>query len=170
MNNMPYDFATQKAAIAGSFSKEYEFTLRWLPQYVEEFPEAMRNIKIDWQKCKFIKDAQSQIPDKHGVYCFSTKLGKPFAEDLQIPLYIGKAAPQYLSERFKNYLAESKSISGRQKVVVMLNKYRNKLYFWWAELPRIHVDAVEEHLLICCQPPCNEVIPIKQKLWGKAFD
>lgn len=170
MDSSPYDFAIQKAAIAGRFSKDYEFTLKWLPHYVEEFPKAMRDIELTWQKCKFVRDAQSQIPRKHGVYCFSTKLGTPFAEDIQLPLYIGKAAPQYLSDRFENYLTEANSVAGRQSLVVMLNKYRNKLFFWWAELPRIHVDAVEEHLLICCQPPCNTIIPIKQKLWGKAFD
>jgi len=59
--------------------------------------------------------------------------------------YIGKAAPGYLSERFKSYFSEKESVSGRPKLVVMLNKYRNRLFFWWAELPRIYVDAVEEH-------------------------
>ncbi len=169
MVDAPYDFATQKAAIAGRFSKDYEFTLQWLPQYIEEFPVAMQAIQLNWQKCNFIRDAQTSIPNKYGVYCFSTKLGKPFAEDFHIPLYIGKAAQQYLSERYKDYLIEAKNISGRKKVVFMLNKYRNRLVFWWAELPRIHVDAVEEHLLMCCRTPCNEIIPDRQKHWGKAF-
>ncbi|MCA1994997.1 MAG: hypothetical protein LDL41_23545 [Coleofasciculus sp. S288] len=165
----PYDFAVQKAAIAGRFEKDYELTIKWLPQYIEGFSQAMKNIELDWRKCNFIRDAQDAIPESYGVYCFSTKLGKPFADDLHIPLYIGKAAQQYLSERFKDYLGEAKSIKGRKKVVFMLNKYRNRLVFWWAELPRIHVDAVEEHLLMCCQPPCNEFIPSRNKHWGKAF-
>lgn len=164
-----YEFAVQKSAIAGRFSRDFEFTLQWLPQYIEEFPKAMQNIQLNWQKCNFIRDAQSSVPKKYGVYCFSTKLGKPFAEEFHIPLYIGKAAQQYLSERFGDYLGEAKSITGRKKVVVMLNKYHNRLFFWWAELPRIHVDAVEEHLLMCCQTPCNEITPSRQKHWGKAF-
>lgn len=165
-----YDFATQRAAISGRITRDYEFNLQWLPQYLEEFPQAMNGLALNWEKCKFIPDAQSLVPDSHGVYCFSINLGQPFPKNIHIPLYIGKAAPGYLSERFNSYFDERRSLSGRPKVVVMLNKYRNKLFFWWAELPRIHVDAVEEHLLMCCKPPCNERIPSREKLWGKAFD
>jgi hypothetical protein len=164
-----YDFAIQKAAIAGRLQRDHEFTLQWLPQYIDEFPVAMRNVRLNWQKCNFIRDAQNLVPETYGVYCFSTKLGIPFADDLHIPLYIGKAAQQYLSERFEDYIVEARDIKGRKKVVVMLNKYHNRLVFWWAELPRIHVDAIEEHLLMCCHPPCNEIIPNRQKHWGKAF-
>jgi hypothetical protein len=170
MSDKLYDFATQKAAISGYFAKDYELTLQWLPQYVEEFPKAMDGVSLKWNKCKFILACESLIPDNHGVYCFSIDLGKPFPENVHLPLYIGKAAPGYLSERFKSYFKERESINGRSKVVAMLNKYRNRLLFWWAELPRIHVDAVEEHLLMCCKPPCNEKIPSRERLWGKAFD
>jgi hypothetical protein len=170
MSEQLYDFATQKAAISGRFARNYELNLQWLPQYVEEFPKAMNGVKLNWEKCKFVPDAQSLVPDNHGVYCFSINLGQPFPQNIHLPLYIGKAAPGYLSERFKSYFGERESITGRPKLVVMLNKYRNRLFFWWAELPRIYVDAVEEHLLMCCKPPCNERIPSREKLWGKAFD
>jgi len=165
-----YDFATQKAAISGKFQRDYEFSFQWLPYYMEEFPTAMQGIQLNWQSCKFMKSTQELIPDKHGVYCFSIKLGRPFADDFHVPLYIGKAAPQFISERFGNYLTERQSLTGREKVVYMLNKYRNRIMFWWAELPRIHVDTVEEHLLMCCKPPCNTIVPSRNKLWGKAFD
>ena len=170
MSDRLYDLATQRAAISGHFARDYEFTLQWLPQYVEEFPQAMQGVKLTWQKCKFMQNAQNLIPNNHGVYCFSIYLGEPFPETIHIPLYIGKAAPGYLSDRFKSYLSERESLNGRSKLVVMLNKYRNKLFFWWAELPRIYVDAVEEHLLMCCKPPCNEKLPSREKLWGKAFE
>jgi hypothetical protein len=165
-----YDFATQKAAIAGYFSQDYELTLQWFPQYIEDFPQAMNGITLQWNKCKFVSASQVLIPNNHGVYCFSVGLGKPFPDDAHIPLYIGKAAPGYLSSRFKNYLKEKNDKNGRSKVVVMLNKYQNRLMFWWAELPRIHADTVEEHLLMCCSPPCNDKIPSRAVLWGKAFD
>ncbi|HBQ98458.1 MAG: hypothetical protein J7524_12705 [Roseofilum sp. Belize BBD 4] len=169
MNDL-YDFATQKDAIAGCFSRDYELNLNWLPEYVDEFSTVMNRVTLKWQKCKFVSASEVMIPDNHGVYCFSTQLGYPFPEEIHIPLYIGKAAPGYLSERFQSYLTEKQMIKGRAKLVFMLNKYRNNLFFWWAELPRIYVDAVEEHLLMCCQPPCNEKIPSRQRLWAKAFD
>jgi hypothetical protein len=170
MSENLYDFAIQRAAVSGYLARNYEFTLQWLPEYVEEFPSVMNGVNLNWNKCKFVPGAQSQIPNNHGVYCFSIDLGEPFPKNVHLPLYIGKAAPGYLSERFKSYFSEKESVSGRPKLVVMLNKYRNRLFFWWAELPRIYVDAVEEHLLMCCKPPCNEKMPSREKLWGKAFD
>lgn len=170
MSDSVYDVATQKAAISGYFAADYEFHLRWLPHYVEEFPNAVQGINLTWQHCKFIPASQAQIPDKHGVYCFSIKLGKPFPKDIHLPLYIGKAAPGYLSARFKSYFSERENSDGRPKIVLMLNKYRNQLFFWWAELPRVYVETVEEHLLMCCHPPCNDRIPSRQKLWAKAFE
>lgn len=170
MSERLYDFATQNAAISGHFVKDYEFTLQWLPQYIDEFPQAMQGVKLNWQKCKFMANAQTLIPNAHRVYCFSIYLGEPFPETLHLPVYIGKAAPGYLSERFKSYLTERKSAVGREKLVVMLNKYQDKLFFCCSELPRIYVDAVEEHLLMCCKPPCHEKIPSRERLWGKAFD
>lgn len=165
-----YDFATQKAAISGHFSREHELVLRWLPYYVEDFPTAMKGIKLEWTNCKFVKEASVKVPDRHGVYCFSIKLGFPFPDKVHLPLYIGKAAPGYLSERFKSYFQERGNIKGREKIVLMLNKYKNKLFFWWSELPRRDVDTVEEHLLMCCHPPFNTVIPSRERLWAKAFD
>jgi hypothetical protein len=109
MSEQLYDFATQKAAISGHFSRNYELNLQWLPQYVEEFPKAMNGVKINWEKCKFVPDAQSLVPDNHGVYCFSINLGQPFPQNIHLPLYIGKAAPGYLSERFKSYFCERES-------------------------------------------------------------
>jgi hypothetical protein len=170
MANDLYDFATQKDAIAGYFEKEYELNLQWLPQYVEDFPKVMGEIMLKWEKCKFVSASQQMIPEKHGVYCFSIQLGEPFPDTIHIPLYIGKAAPGYLSERFQSYLREKDNVKGRSKLVFMLNKYRNQLFFWWSELPRIYVDTVEEHLLMCCQPPCNEKFPSRERLWGKAFE
>jgi len=61
MSEQLYDFATQKAAISGHFSRNYELNLQWLPQYVEEFPKAMNGVKINWEKCKFVPDAQSLV-------------------------------------------------------------------------------------------------------------
>ncbi|MFZ4664842.1 MAG: DNA sulfur modification protein DndB [Prochlorotrichaceae cyanobacterium] len=69
--------------------------------------------------------------------------------EIHVPLYIGKAAPGYLSERFNDYLKERKNPKGRTKLVIALNKYKSKIVFWWATLPQIYVDTIEEHLLGC---------------------
>jgi len=165
-----YDVATQKDAIQGYFEKETALNLQWLPSYVEEFPRAVQGVNLEWKQCPFLKASKELIPDCHGVYCFSVKLGNPFPDEIHLPLYIGKAAPGFLSERFETYFKERDNTKGRSKVVVMLNKYRDNLFFWWTKLPRIYVDTVEEHLLMCCKPPCNEQVPSRQRLWGRAFE
>jgi hypothetical protein len=169
MSQKLYDFATQKKAIQGYFPKNLEFNLGWRPQYIDEFPKVTGDVKLEWNSCKFLKAHKSLVPDEHGVYCFSIQLGDPFPKDIHLPMYIGKAAPRFLSERFEDYLKEKRDNKGRSKIVTMLNKYENRLFFWWATLPRIYVDTVEEHLLMCCRAPCNESIPDTERLWGKAF-
>jgi hypothetical protein len=160
----------QRSAIAGRFAKDYELALRWLPEYMEEFPAAVKGIALNWESCKFVPDAQILIPEKHGVYCFSVNLGPPFPEPFHVPLYIGAAPNQYLSERFRDYFAERGNTEGRKKVVQMLNKYKGRLVFWWAPLARVYVETVEQHLLMCCMPPCNEKFPDKERFWGRAFE
>jgi hypothetical protein len=168
---MGSDFAKQKGAIAGVFARDIAFNLEWFPQYIEEFPTALKGVPqpLDWHSCKFVPANVDQVPNNFGVYCFSIDLGEPFPKKFHLPLYIGKASNQYLAERYEDYVNEQRSIKGREQIVIMLNKYQNKLTFWWAELKRGYVDVVEEHLIMCCNPPCNTIRPNREKLWAKAF-
>lgn len=170
MTKEVFDLASRTAFIAGRFPRDYQLELKWLPHFIEDFPKAMKETRLAWKSCKFIRDNRTDIPNKHGVYCFSTDLGMPLPDGMHVPLYVGKAAPGYLRSRYNNYLSEGKSVSGREKIVFMLNKYRGDLSFWWAELPRNHVEAVEEHLLMCCHPPFNSTVHSRERLWGKAFE
>jgi len=169
MSENLYDFAKTTKAIHGVFQKDYCLHLQWFPEYIDNFSQAVNNVSLDWQKCKFVSASKGLIPDSHGVYCFSILLENPLPSEIHVPLYIGKAAPGYLSERFNDYLKERKNPKGRTKLVIALNKYKNKIIFWWATLPRIYVDTIEEHLLGCYYPPCNTSIPNRERLWGKAF-
>src|SRR5215207_2915877 len=111
------DFAVQKAAIAGRFERESKYNLEWFPEYVDEFPNALAPVPqpFVWASCKFIAAARSMVPAKFGVYCFAIDLGDPFPDKIHLPLYIGKASDQYLSERFEDYLSERKDYRGREK-------------------------------------------------------
>lgn len=169
MSDSTYDFAKQTDAINGYFKKDYNLSFTWFPQYIDEFPKAIHEIKLNWEKCKFVPASIDIIPDDHGVYCFSIPLRYPLPSETYVPLYIGKAAPQFLSERFGDYLKEKKNPKGRSKIVNAFNKYQNNIEFWWSVLKRSQVESIEEHLLMCYCPPCNTSIPNRQRLWGKAF-
>lgn len=169
MSENLYDFATQTNPIYGSFQKDYCLSFQWYPQYIEDFPKAVNNVALEWKSCKFVSASKDIIPDDHGVYCFTVSLEKPLSRIGDLPLYIGKAVPQFLSERFLDYLKEKNSPKGRDKIVTAFNKYDGKIKFWWVTLPRIYVDMIEEHLLICYNPPCNTKIPNRTRLWGNAF-
>ena len=166
------DFAVQKAAIAGRFERESNYILEWFPEFVDEFPKVLAPVPqpFAWESCKFIAAAKATVPAKFGVYCFAIDLGEPFPNEVHLPLYIGKASDQYLSERFADYLVERKNYRGREKIVVMLNKYQDRLRFWWAVMPEVYVDVVEKHLIMCCKPPCNTRPYNREKFWAKAFD
>lgn len=167
------DVAVQKSAILGRFEKERTLNLQWLPMYVDEFPKALDQVSspLKWEGgYKFISSNKQLIPDNHGVYCFSVDLGEPFPKKIHLPLYIGKAPNQFLSERYDNYLTEIKNPKGREEIVVTLNQYKERLLFWWVVLPRVYVDTVEEHLIMCCKPPCNTKGYKRERFWGKAFE
>ena len=170
MSEEVFGVFAQQAAIAGRFDRNTRLTLTWLPQYIEEFPQIISGVPLKWNSCKFVKGAQINVPEQFGVYCFAVDLGPPFPEPMHLPLYVGKAADQYLCERYEDYLQEKGDAKGRKKVVFMLNKYKNRLTFWWVEMPLVYVETVERHLQMCCEPPCNERIPSREKFWGRAFD
>ena len=156
--------------ILGHFDREYNLQARWFPNYIDEFPSVLQGVSINWKKCKFTKDAQINVSNCFGVYCFAADIGGPFPNEVKsMILYVGKASDQYLSERYQEYLTEANSSKGRVKVVNALRKYKPKLTFWWCELPSIHVEVVERHLLMCYEPPANDQFPKKEKHWGKAF-
>ena len=169
MSENLYGFKITERALYGYFEKGYYLSLTWFPEYIDSFPSAVKNIQLTWNKCKFISASKSLIPHEHGVYCFSVPMKYPLPCECHIPIYIGKAAPGFLSERFNNYLKEKKNPNGREKIVQAFNKYKDDLVFWWAILPRIYVDMIEEHLLSCYYPPCNSDLPNRDRLWGKAF-
>lgn len=167
------DVAVQTEAIYGRFEKDRTLHLQWLPMFVDEFPKALEKVSkpLKWDGGhKFISATKILIPKKHGVYCFSVDLGEPFPAKIHLPLYIGKAPNQYLSERYEDYLSEIRNPKGREEIVVTLNKYKERLLFWWIVLPRVYVDTVEEHLLMCCKPPCNKKGFDRERFWGKAFE
>lgn len=169
MSDKPFGLAKKSETLSASLGEDEGLCLTWLPHYVSQFPSAMQNISLEWEKCKFVKAAKDIIPQEHGVYCFSTMLGSPFPEDIHLILYIGKAAPKYLCERFNDYFQEKDAKNGRRNIINMLTEYHGRLFFCWSALPRLYVDTVEEHLLMCCKPPFNEKIPSRKRLWSNAF-
>jgi hypothetical protein len=170
MSDTPFGEFPKSSPLTGHFEREYCLVTKWFPNYIEELPQALAGVSIEWKKCNFVKDAQINVPGSFGVYCFTTDIGGLFPSDTKtMLLYIGKASEQYLSERFEDYLKEANNSSGREKVVNVLRKYKPLLRFWWCELPPIHVEVVERHLLMCFHPPANTYIPDKKKHWGKAF-
>lgn len=169
----PYGAFPEKAPIEGHIGTAYPFVLRWHPHYMKEFPAAIKGVTLPWKKFKFQRGDQNIIPNDQGIYCFSVLLGSPLPQEIHIPLYIGKAAPGTLRERFKNYLKEKRSRSGRKKIIHMLDQYSGQLHFWCAIVPKWgYVDAIEKHLIWACCPPCNthDHLERRERLWGKAFE
>lgn len=156
--------------LVGHLDQHYHLYTKWYPNYIDAFNTTLKDISVTWKKCNFTKAAKINVPNCFGVYCFTANIGGPFPDTSKVQvLYIGKASDQYLSERYSDYLEEINSVNGRIKVANSLRKYKQSLIFWWCELPSIYVEVVERHMLMCYEPPANDVFPKKDKHWGKAF-
>jgi hypothetical protein len=78
-------------------------------------------------------------------------------------MYVGMVKNQGLRDRYKQYLAEEKKDLQKAKrahVTEMLQAWKDRLHFYYAELPAtVDVIQVEDALLAAFLPPFNREFP-----------
>jgi len=123
-----------------------------------------------WEKCEledsftwtthpFKRDQTENIPAMPGVYSFVIKPGIVTHPESSYLMYVGKTE-RTLRERFNEYFREQRNMSGRPKIVRLLNKYQGYLFFCCyvvSEAERIR--SIEEALIGAYLPPCNDQFP-----------
>jgi excinuclease UvrABC nuclease subunit len=124
---------------------------------------------LRWQVFPFDESIANQIPDQPGVYAFCIQ---PNVADLDASyvMYIGKTE-RSLRTRFREYLREAQSPSGRPRLTdMLLNPYRSFLYFICAVLnPQTIPGEIEEDLLDTFMPPMNTELPAEVRQIVNAF-
>ena len=121
---------------------------------------------LNWQKIKFDENNQTQIPNKHGVYCFVVEPPNTIGLfQTQYLMYIGKASSTGLRARYGHYINEKNGKGiGKQppriKVQEILNDFFGYIYFYFIEeLDKKKVIEYEDKLLDTFMPYVNSLIP-----------
>lgn len=124
-------------------------------------------IKGDWKQVKFINkgklhEEMDSLPrNKGGIYAFYA-IPKVMNNNDGYLLYIGRAKctdNQNLWARCRRYINQEKS---RPKISRMVDTFGEQLYIKYLEIEGNDIiDQIENELINCLLPPCNEKIPNK---------
>lgn len=110
---------------------------------------------------------RSHIPKKSGIY---TLVVRPQLGDhpyCSYVMYIGKT--NSLHRRFGEYLNEKKRETGRPKLLRLLNKYPDHIWFCFTEIAETQITTVEDALVAALKPPFNDKIPAQIRSGKAAF-
>lgn len=117
-------------------------------------------IDLRWESIKFNDSNKIKIPDVRGIYAFVVKQDHT---SLPIHGYItyvgltGDTRERTLKMRYQEYLGYQKRPK-RPLVHVMLNRWKDNLYFNYVEIPNKlqRLNVIETALLDALIPPYNE--------------
>ena len=117
--------------------------------------------RLNWQKVRFEKASQSDIPEQRGIYVFTIEL-----EPSKLPIhgyimYVGitghESANANLKKRFGQYLGHQRNDTGRARMRYLLRNWRSDLFFNFVPLPSTNIDLekLEMAFISAVIPPVN---------------
>ena len=114
-----------------------------------------------WQRMRFEAGSLTSIPEDRGIYAFTLELLPTKLPAHGYIMYVGitgDTSSSNLRKRFAQYLREMKDRKGRPRVVHMLNKWGNDLFFNFVPLPAPNVSLakLERAMLDAIIPPIND--------------
>ncbi len=119
------------------------------------------SVPLTWTRVKFREADATSVPnDKIGVYSFIA-----IPEIAQHPachylLYVGMVETSNFRTRFRSYLGEHKKPKPRDHIIMMIERWKKYLWFYYAELPTSTiVKPTEDSLLTAYIPPVNREWP-----------
>jgi excinuclease UvrABC nuclease subunit len=116
---------------------------------------------------RFIDEERRNIPTGSGVYTFLVKPDIASHPACSFLMYVGRS--NSLRQRFGHYLYERNRNDGRPKIVYLLNKYADHLWFCFALLPEDATPAQENALITAYIPPFNNQFPAEIRAPVGAF-
>jgi hypothetical protein len=116
-------------------------------------------VDLKWHHLRFSSANRAQVPACPGVYAFVVRRRTSSFPRHGYVMYIGmtkRDGAGNLKTRYANYLSERKTVK-RPKVHYLLNKWRDHLFFYYAEITDNTCDIaqVEQGLCDAIIPPCN---------------
>jgi hypothetical protein len=154
------DFANRK-------DSDEQMQIRYFQKSFILRPEYWRGYKnstpLSWSSIRATVAFAKNVPDdKFGVYSFVVDSSTASHPGTKYLMYVGKAQDQSLRARFSQYLREAKDPKGRPLIVDMFTKWRDDLWFYFAEVSGPHIiHQLELDLLGAFVPPQNDVLPVE---------
>lgn len=154
-----YDFTTGRGYADAYFDlKQWERTFVLSP---ERWRTAASSINLNWDWVPFDEKSKPNIPPERGLYAFVVEHTDAYFPPHGYIMYAGITGDQSparnLRVRFGDYLREART-GGRSRVVVMLNLFKDDVYFHYAPVPDCSqsLSVIEDEMLAAIIPPCNE--------------
>lgn len=115
----------------------------------------------EWTVFKYDVGIIETIPDEQGVYAFLVQPQVASNLNVSYLMYIGQTS-RTLRQRFREYLLEANRPKGRPLLQLLLNLYKDHLYFACAIVsPPSSPADLEEHLIKAFIPPMNDKLPVE---------
>lgn len=159
--------ATEEVAIDLVRGTEHEFQrdLTWFRQTFTLWPERLMGlalpIPLEWRYVKFEPGTAAQVSQQRGVYAFVIQHFHAALPPHGYVAYIGitgnASDRRNLRIRFNEYLKEQRG-PGRPTITTMLQKWRDCIYFHFAEIPdeAVHLPTIERALNDAVIPPFSQ--------------
>jgi hypothetical protein len=117
--------------------------------------------RLAWQKIRFEAQNLSVVPEERGIYAFTLELSPSKLPAHGYIMYVGitgNTSSANLRRRYAQYLREPESLKGRPRVVHMLKKWDDDLFFNFVPLPApsVNLAKLERAILDAIIPPINE--------------
>lgn len=135
--------------------KAHGHTFYLWPKLWQEYVEDSGHI-FSWNERKFLDSEASNIPNEPGLYTFVIQPGIANHPLNSYIMYIGKTN-RTLRHRFKEYLREMQRETGRPKIVRMLNKYPDNIFFCYTIVQESTSELIDKEraLMTAWLPPGN---------------
>jgi hypothetical protein len=117
---------------------------------------------LPWTKLRFSPDNAPHIPAVRGIYAFTIEHTPSKFPSHAFIYYVGQSGNTgkgHLKQRYRKYLQEQKSGTGRHHIHYMMKNWKKDLFFSFCALPdtAINLRDLETRLLGALSPPANVI-------------
>ncbi|MBT9556591.1 MAG: hypothetical protein IV100_11215 [Myxococcales bacterium] len=126
------------------------------PFALDALVERLQPYPLKWDYIRFAAVNRDMVPKGPGIYLFVVHPRSANIERHSIILYFGRT--KSLQSRFGDYLTERDTAGERSRKHVsdMLNIYKNRIEFGYANLDYYDTEKVEDLLIDAFRPCCNQ--------------
>jgi hypothetical protein len=159
-SRLPLDLVRQRDDI-----RAYTIEFLMMPQRWREYLNSAP-IDLSWTVLPFDETRANEVPTEPGIYAFVVQSGvaPPLAS---YAMYVGKSTR--LRRRFRQYTRERRAHTGRPSIVVLLTKWEEYVFFWYAAVPREELKRTEDSLMKALKPWANKDLPAEIRAPHAAF-